>query len=181
MKKILLGITGSVAAKLTPKLAKSIVEVGYEIRIVTTQSSLYFWNPKDVIMQVLQDADEWPGEIYIKDQPVLHIELRDWADAFLIAPLTANTLAKISNGICDNLLTTVAKAWVLSKPMLIAPAMNTQMWLNPITKKHLADLKKYYRTQIIYPINKKLACGEEGPGAMAELSTIMEKLNELAP
>ena len=177
MKKILLGITGSVAAKLTPKTIESITGSGYEIKVVATKPSLYFWNPKNVSAQVFQDEDEWPGQAYIKDQPVLHIELRDWADVFLIAPLTVNTLAKVANGICDNLLTTVARAWIPSKPMIVAPAMNTQMWLNPITKKHLADIEKYYRAEIIYPIDKKLACGEKGPGAMAELSTIVEILN----
>lgn len=70
----------------------------------------------------------------------MHIELRKWADCLLIAPLSANTMAKISNGLCDNLLTNVARAWDYNKPMILAPAMNTMMYENPITKKQITKL-----------------------------------------
>lgn len=176
MRRILLGVTGSVAAKLTPRLVELLSSNGYEVRIVATKSSFYFWDPADVDVPVYRDEDEWPGQRYVKDMPILHIELRDWADALVIAPLSANTLAKLANGICDNLLTCVARAWNMVKPFLVAPAMNTQMWYKPLTDKHLANLLLYYRAETIPPISKRLACGEDGIGAMAELSTIVDQL-----
>ena len=178
MKKILLGVTGSVAAKLTPKLVNLLETSRYEVRVVTTEESLYFWDPKVVTVPVFRDADEWSGFGYIKDQLIPHIALRDWADVFLIAPLTANTLAKMVCGICDNLITSVVRAWPLEKPLIVAPSMNTQMWLKPITNRHLTNLVEDYHAEIIYPIEKKLACGEHGVGAMAELSTILMTLQK---
>ena len=178
MQKILLGVTGSVAAKLTAKLVRLLLEENYAVQIVATDASAYFWSPADVNVPIFRDADEWPGEIYVKDQIIPHIALRDWADLFLIAPLTANTLAKLANGICDNLITSVARAWPLAKPLIVAPSMNTQMWLHPLTNRHIANLIEDYRAEIVPPIEKKLACGEQGVGAMAELTTILIALNE---
>ncbi|MFZ2193263.1 MAG: flavoprotein [Candidatus Moraniibacteriota bacterium] len=179
MKKILLGVTGSVAAKLTPKLVNLLEASDYEVRVVATEQSLYFWDSKDVNIPIFRETDEWSGFAYIKDQIIPHIALCDWADVFLIAPLTANTLAKMACGICDNLITSVVRAWPLAKPLIVAPSMNTQMWKNPLTKKHLTNLSEYYQAIIIPPIEKKLACGEEGLGAMAELSDILNILADI--
>ncbi len=178
MKQILLGVTGSVAAKLTPKLANLLEKADYAVRIVATEPSFYFWDPQDVMIPIFREADEWPGIGYIKDQPIPHIALRDWADVFLIAPLTANTLAKMAFGICDNLITSTVRAWQPEKPLLVAPSMNTHMWLSPLTTQHLTNLANCYHLEIISPIEKKLACGEQGIGAMAELSTIMATLEQ---
>ncbi|MFA5986456.1 MAG: flavoprotein [Parcubacteria group bacterium] len=179
MKKILLGVTGSVAAKLTPKLVNLLETSRYEVRVVATEWSLYFWDPKTVTVPVFREADEWSGFSYIKDQPILHIDLCNWADVFLIAPLTANTLAKMACGICDNLITSVIRAWPLEKSLAVAPSMNTHMWLKPLTNRHVANLVNDYHAEIIYPIEKQLACGEYGIGAMAELSTIMATLEQI--
>src|SRR5207302_2037596 len=97
-------------------------------------------NPEIVIL----DEDEWPGskrgQHYRRDDPVLHIELRRWADVLLIAPLDANTLAKLANGLADNCLTCVWRAWDLARPVLLAPAMNTLMWEHRLTTRHLRQL-----------------------------------------
>ena len=77
------------------------------------------------------------GGRYDRDDAVLHIELRKWADVFVIAPLDANTLAKLAVGLCDNCLTCVWRAWDLAKPVVLAPAMNTLMWQHPFTRRHL--------------------------------------------
>lgn len=99
--------------------------------------------------------------------------LRNWADIFLIAPLDANTLGKLANGLCDNLLTSVARAWdIYNKPFVVCPAMNTVMWKHPCTKKSLEILKEWGYLEVP-PISKKLACGEEGMGAMANISDIL--------
>ena len=97
--------------------------------------------------------------------------MRDWADIFVIAPLSANTLAKLSNGLCDNLLTCVARAW--KGNIFVAPAMNTGMYNHPITKKQLSILMEYGYL-IINPIEKMLACGEFGLGAMENPKMIVD-------
>ncbi|XP_071392349.1 phosphopantothenoylcysteine decarboxylase isoform X2 [Centroberyx affinis] len=120
---------------------------------------------------------ELPGLWTQRSDPVLHIELRRWADLFVIAPLDANTLGKISNGICDNLLTCVVRAWDTSRPLLFCPAMNTAMWQHPITARQVASLKEFGYVEIPC-ISKKLVCGDEGKGAMAEVSTIVNVVKQ---
>jgi len=183
--KILLGVTGSVAAVLTPKLAKGLLLAGHEVQIVATTPALFFLPNldcsrllipgSDLAVTVHTDKDEWPSNGYFKNDPVLHIEFRTWADVFLIAPLTANTLAKLANGLADNFLTCIARAWPKEKPFLLAPAMNTEMWIDPITETQINQLRlRYQKLRLISPIKKVLACGEEGLGAMAEIKTIIE-------
>ena len=111
--------------------------------------------------------------------PVLHIELRKWADVMLVAPLSANTLAKLANGVSDNLLTCVARAWDLSlKPFVVCPAMNTMMWDHPLTGRHIRAVTGSppdgLGFRIIAPVEKLLACGDLGMGAMAEVATILD-------
>lgn len=100
-----------------------------------------------------------------RDDPVLHIELSKWADILLVAPLDANTLAKMAGGICDNLLLCTTRAWDLNKPLYFCPAMNTRMWEHPITAKHIETLKSWKHIEIPC-IAKKLMCGDVGVGAM---------------
>lgn len=204
---ILLGVTASVAATLTPKLCSKLTEFG-TIKLVYTEKSLHFWdylsvesviNNKNIEVSsdiwneknIYSDNDEWAFSQYKKTTDILHIRLRDWADVFVIAPLTANTLAKISNGICDNLLTCIYRAWGEDKPIVIAPAMNTNMWLSSITTEHINKLKlnkivwsnneghdsalvtpDKANLLCVQPIYKKLACGQDGIGAMAQIDDI---------
>ena len=176
--KILLGVTGSVAAKLTPVMVKALTAAGHEVEVVATEPSIYFWKPEDVDVKVWRDKDEWIGSGYMKDQKIPHIDLRNWADMILIAPLTANTLAKLANGMADNLLTSVMRAWDIEKPVVVVPAMNTHMWEREITRDHLQMLKKWFKNyMMISPISKKLACGDTGMGAMATVSDIVSMIN----
>ena len=89
------------------------------------------------------DEDEWKYEKV--GDPVLHIELRKWADILLIAPMSANTLAKVAQGLSDNLVTCVARAWDVSKPFVVCPAMNTQMWVHPLTHQHVTLLRQIFQ------------------------------------
>jgi len=179
--RILLGVTGSVAAVLTKKIVKSLQAAGHEVRVVVTESARFFFQEKEVEALILKDEDEWPAGGYTKDMPVLHVRLRDWADVLLIAPLTANTLAKLANGLCDNLLTCVFRAWDPQKPIILAPAMNTKMWEHPHTSLNLQSLEYLrqagYSIEVISPISKTLACGDTGIGAMAEIDTIVQAVN----
>ncbi|MDO8583590.1 MAG: flavoprotein [bacterium] len=178
--RTLIGITGSVAATLAPKLVSAVAELG-AVEVVATKASLYFFKPADLPVPVLLDEIEWPGTAYVKGQRIPHVLLRDCADVLLIAPLTADTLAKLAHGRADNLLTAVVRAWDMKKPLVLAPAMNTKMWEHPATAEHLATLKRWYgdALHVIPPVSKMLACGDEGMGAMAPIETIVEALRSL--
>ncbi|XP_045755637.1 phosphopantothenoylcysteine decarboxylase isoform X2 [Mirounga angustirostris] len=119
-----------------------------------------------------------PGMWKCRSDPVLHIDLRRWADLMLVAPLDANTLGKVASGICDNLLTCVIRAWDCRKPLLFCPAMNTVMWEHPITAQQVGQLKAFGYVEIPC-VAKKLVCGDQGLGAMAEVGTIVGKVEEI--
>ncbi|KAF4348976.1 hypothetical protein F8388_010022 [Cannabis sativa] len=169
--RILLAASGSVAAMKFANLCRTFAEWA-EIKAVATKASLHFIDkaslPNGLVLYT--DEDEWSSWKQIGDS-VLHIELRRWADIMVIAPLSANTLAKIAGGLCDNLLTCVVRAWDYKKPIFIAPAMNTLMWTNTFTERHLMALDELGIT-LIRPVSKRLACGDHGNGAMAEPSLI---------
>jgi phosphopantothenoylcysteine decarboxylase len=168
--KVILGVTGSVAAIKTVELY-TLITSWAEVKVIATPSALHFLNTiPNFNLPLINDQQEWQQWQKIGD-PVLHIELKKWADILVIAPLSANTLSKLSFGECDNLLTSVCRAWSFDKPICIAPAMNTMMWEHPITAESLTRLTKW-GYQIIEPISKTLACGDEGIGAMAEPSSI---------
>ena len=182
---ILFAVTGSVAAIKTVDICKEIQKQFNEvtIRICTTKCAMHFIDlfginelKDEMKIEIYEDDTEW-NSWKQRGDPVIHIELRKWADILLISPLSANTLAKISNGICDNLVTSIFRAWEFeTKHVIVAPAMNTQMWNNPFTNQQLSKLKKMFRDKfhIIEPISKKLMCGDMGKGAMATPKTIVE-------
>jgi len=181
MHNILLGVTGSVAAIKTEKLVKELKSLG-DVRIVATKAGDYFinqgcGNPNHLFQDnYFVDKDEWPEKYELGDK-VLHIELRRWASCLILAPLDANTLAKIALGLCDNLLTCVARAWDWKKPVFIAPSMNTTMFDHFLTDKYLKELEIWGAT-IMPPQYKKLACGDMGVGAMADISLIAETVKK---
>ncbi len=170
---ILLGITGSVAATLTGKLQLAIEEAGHELKTVATESSIKFGRNQHW-KYFHSDEDEWT--YYRERKAVLHIDLVKWADVLVVAPCTANTLSKLSVGICDNLLTSCVRAWDHNKRMIVAPAMNTQMYNNQPTLHHLGILEGR-GVEIVDPISKKLFCGDEGIGAMAHIEDILKQIN----
>lgn len=201
MANVLLGVTGSVAAIKTPELVAALRGAGHVVRVVATAASLYFFDPTTLGEPVLRDADEWPGERYQRTDPVLHIELRRWADLFVVAPLDANTLAKLALGLADNCLTCVWRAWDRAYPRVLAPAMNTLMWTAPVTVRHLkmlADDEGHPRAlsewepaldwitaacprlRVVAPQVKRLACDDVGVGAMAEVADIVTVVTHLA-
>jgi phosphopantothenoylcysteine decarboxylase len=187
MANVLLGVTGSVAAIYTPQLHADLRQAGHAVKIVATKAALYFFDAAMIEPTqqgvrnkniVILDEDEWPGERYQRGDPVLHIELRRWANVLLIAPLDANTLAKLALGLTDNCLTCVYRAWDRSRPVILAPAMNTFMWEHPATARHLQqigdDLGAALR--VVPPVSKKLACEDIGVGAMARRDEIVAAL-----
>lgn len=171
---ILHGFTGSIATILAKKFSDSYNKKGWNHSAIITKNVL---NLKDdgyyFFQTVLTDETEW--DVYETDKKVLHVDLVKWADVFVIAPLSANTLAKLANGICDNLLTCVARAWDFKKPFIVAPAMNTNMWTHPVTKEHLEKIKSW-GIEIVEPVEKTLFCGDTGIGAMANVEDIINKI-----
>ncbi|XP_014212278.1 phosphopantothenoylcysteine decarboxylase [Copidosoma floridanum] len=173
-KRVLIGCTGSVATIKVPQLVTKLIQRGADVRLVVTERSKHFLKeaelPSDC--QVLSDTVEWAAW-QGRGDPVLHIDLVKWADIFLIAPLDANTLGKMASGICDNILTCVARAWDTSKPLLFCPAMNTRMWEHPITETQVKQLKSWGYKEVSC-ISKKLMCGDTGIGGMAEVDSIVQ-------
>jgi len=179
MVNVLYGVSGSVAAIKAHQivsLLKDNLDSDSEVRVIATEHATHFLNGGD-FDQLYRDSDEWSAWKGRGD-PVLHIELRKWADVMLIAPLSANTLAKLSNGICDNLLTCVARAWDFSKKIVVAPAMNTMMWNHPVTSTQIRTLKEWGYVEIP-PISKTLMCNDTGIGAMAEPQSIVDAITKL--
>lgn len=175
---ILIGVTGSVATIKLGKLCESLLatfgNTRINIEVVATTHSKHFFKLSElpIKVKVHYDQEEWDTW---KDRgdPVLHIELGKWANLFLIAPLDANTLAKISTGICDNLLTSAVRAWDINSPLIFCPAMNTKMYNHPITKTQIEHLKGW-GYKCVPVVEKTLVCGDTGVGAMAEVDTIVE-------
>jgi phosphopantothenoylcysteine synthetase/decarboxylase len=175
--KILIGITSSIAAYRMPNLISSLRKLDHDIITILTEKAKAFVTPQSLAVMsqntCFTDDDEWQNT-----DRVLHIELTKWCDIFLIAPLSANTLAKMTHGICDNLLTSAVRA-ISNKPLLIAPAMNTRMWENPLTPAHIDQLSKIYNVHLIDPVEKVLADGEKGMGGLAEDETIIKNIQGL--
>lgn len=180
--KVLVGISGSVAVIKLVELVKLLRRFA-EVKIVASQRSLQFVTPEALVQLealaggILTDEKEWMNWRE-KGDPILHIELRKWADVFLLCPLSANSLAKIAAGMCDNLLTSVVRAWPLkdsTKRLVVCPAMNTCMWENPLTESHLNTLRQVYNASIISPKEMHLlACGDIGAGALADVQSIAD-------
>lgn len=205
MSQIVLGVTGSVAALRVPALYDALRVSGHRVRVVATGPSLHFFDPDALSPDstdplggpVFRDSDEWTGDAWRRDDPVLHIEFRRWADLLVVAPLDANTLGKFALGLCDNFLTCLFRAWNFSRPVVLAPAMNTLMWDSPVTRRHLRQLLEdrgdgrqgdawgldeadavFARHApglvLVPPQAKRLACGDVGNGALAEVVAIAE-------
>lgn len=167
LPKVILGVSGSVAAIKIVELAHLLAAFA-EVKIVATKAAKHFIQEDELpaaVQPIHGDEEEWHAW-QNKGDPVLHIDLRKWADLLVIAPLSANSLAKMAQGLCDNCLTSVVRAWDFTKPLLVAPAMNTFMWDSPFTSEHLSKLGKL-GVKVIPPVSKALACGDIGTGAMA--------------
>lgn len=177
--KLLMGVTGSVAAKLTPKLVAAIVGKGNEVKVIATDRSLFFFRREEVAVPIMTDKDEWPEGGYVKGLDILHIDLGEWADALLIAPLSADTLSDMAHGKANKFLTSTVLAWSREKPIILAPAMNTRMWENPITQENLRTVERTYRIRVVGPVDGMLACKTVGMGAMAHIDAIVASLNLL--
>lgn len=169
---ILLGVTGSVATILIEKIKYELECIG-NVKIISTEKSFNFSPPN---IDSYTDQDEW--DVYTQNKSVLHVDLRKWADVFVVAPLSVSSLGKIANGISDNLLTCTCLAWDFSKPIIVAPSCNTMMFTNPTTQRNLKTLTDMGYV-VVPPIRKVLACGDDGIGAMAQIESIIQTVKNV--
>jgi len=173
---VLLITTGSVASIKAPLIVEELLRYkDVSVQVAVTKPSLTFFQPDDIRRQgvnVWTDDDEWNPNYRIGD-PILHIELRRWADVVLIAPCSANTLAKIATGVCDNLVTSLLRALAPTTPTYVYPAMNTFMYEHPLTEQHVRTIKEVIGYHVVGPVSKSLACGDVGVGAMVEWRDIV--------
>jgi phosphopantothenoylcysteine decarboxylase/phosphopantothenate--cysteine ligase len=171
-KKIVLGISGGIAAYKTPELARQLIQEGASVQVVMTEAATQFVTP--VTMQALTGnpvfTSQWDSSV---SNNMAHIELSRSADAIVIAPASADLMAKLSLGLADDLLSTLCLA--RDCPLLLAPAMNKQMWEHAATQRSVERLNKD-RVTLLGPASGFQACGEVGMGRMLEPSEITEQV-----
>jgi phosphopantothenoylcysteine decarboxylase/phosphopantothenate--cysteine ligase len=171
-KKIIVGVTGSIAAYKSAILIRLLVKAGADVKVVMTASASEFITPltlsvlskHPVVSDLKNDAGIWNN----------HVELGLWANVMVIAPASANTIAKMANGLCDNIL--LATYLSAKCPVLYAPAMDLDMWKHPATQKNISLLQSY-GNHLIPVENGELASGLVGDGRMAEPETIVATLS----
>lgn len=206
-KHLLLASSGSVA---TIKLPNIVEELSHHndlsIRIILTKAAESFLEGQSAEQPLLKslysiknvdgiyrDEDEWEKP-WVRGGAILHIELRRWADILVIAPLSANSMAKMTAGLADGLLLSVVRAWDTTgeiegsrkKRIVLAAAMNTAMWRHPVTRKQIQMLEEDWAidgahdgwVELLRPVEKTLACGDAGDGAMREWSEIVSVIKE---
>ncbi len=175
--KILLGVSGGIAAYKAVDLASKLTAAGSIVKTVMTDSACELIGPKSfealtgnpVFMNLWNSPDEYE---------IGHIDLASWADIVLVVPATANIIGKIANGICDDLLsTTMCACW--RKPVIIAPAMNNRMWEHPAVQKNISIIKDM-GFELVGPVKGRLACGDEAVGRMAEPANIISVVEKAA-
>lgn len=174
MSNFLIGVTGGIACYKIPILCRLFIKAGHNVKVIMTENAKKFITP--LTFESLTSNRVYQDEFKIDIVPdtIGHISLGEWADCFILAPATANTIGKIAAGICDNLLTSTVMAYG-DKPLVVCPAMNTQMYNNQITIQNINKLEQI-GSYIIHPIEGDLACRVNGIGKMPEPEVIYEKV-----
>ena len=177
MAKITLAVSGSISAYKAADLTSQLTKVGHEVTVIMTKAATAFITP--LTLQALS-KNLVHTDILLEEDPasIKHIDVAKETDLFLVAPASANTIAKLAHGLADDMLSAVALAIPAGVPKLIAPAMNTNMYLNLATQDNLEKLARY-GYQEIKPREALLACGDFGTGALAELDVILERVKEI--
>lgn len=174
-KEIVLGVSGGIAAYKAAELTRLLVKAGANVNVIMTKNAQEFVTP--LTFQTLS-GNPVSAELFdlLRRSEIKHVSLAEKADLLVIAPATANIIGKIASGIADDLLTTTVMA--TRAPIIIAPAMNVQMWKNPILQENIKRLKKI-GLKIMEPGSGYLACGYEGKGRLAEPEAILKRIKTL--
>ena len=172
--RVLLAVTGGIAAYKTPELVRQLKREGYAVRCALTAAAAEFVSPlalQTVSGEAVRHALFDPAE----EGQIDHIALADWADLVLVAPATAHSLARFAHGLADDLVSTLVLA--TRAPLLLAPAMNVNMWRHPATRANVAQLSERGALWV-GPEAGELACGWEGEGRMSDPARIVERVAE---
>ena len=176
MSRVLLGVTGGIAAYKAADLASRLIKDGIDVDVVMTDNACEFITP--LTFQTIVKAPVYVGQFDpIEDYSVEHISLAARADIAVICPATANLIGKAAAGIADDLLTTTLLA-IHDKPRVLCPAMNTAMWENPVVQRNIDTLRDL-GWKIVEPETGRLACGDEGPGRLADPGLIFAFIKKI--
>lgn len=175
--KVIVGITGGIAAYKAPLLVRLLRKEGHEVKCVATDHALQFVTR--LTLETVSDNKLY-SDLFdrVNDHSTEHISLKDWGDMIIVAPATANIIGKMASGIGDDALSTLLLS-MSRKPIMLAPAMNTQMWECPAVQRNIEYLRSV-GVQIVSPTDGELACGTSGTGRMAEPEEIMRQIASLS-
>ena len=174
-RKVIVALTGGIACYKTATVVSRLTQRGADVRVLMTDAATRFITP--LTLQSLSGKPVLTSTWQSDDQPESqHIGVARWADLMLIAPASADMIAKIAHGLCDDLVSLVACARKPDVPLLLAPAMNAEMWQNPIVQKNIAVLRDELKAHIVGPEEGWQACRTKGPGRMSEPETIVEAI-----
>lgn len=172
-KKIIIGVSGGVAIYKICALIRLFLKNQAQVRVVMTENAAKLISP--LMFQTLTHFPVYSSMFEpVSPNGLDHINLGEWADIFILAPATANTIAKVVNGIADNLLTSVILALPETTPLVVVPAMNDNMWKNVFTQENMKKLEKRKDCHVIKPVKGTLASGKVGTGKMVEIEQIFE-------
>ena len=175
---ILLAVSGSIAAYKSPDICRGLVNQGHKVKVVLSKGSLEFVNKN--VFNYLGAEDTFIYSDDFNHKGILHIELSNWLDRFVLAPASANTISKLSQGQCDDLTSSIFLSLDQNKEKIIFPAMNTKMLSNPITQENLNRIKKNPNTFIVESESGLLACGEVGNGKLPDVREIVDLIPMLS-
>lgn len=176
--KILMGVSGGIAAYKSCEVIRRLREQDHEVQVVMSEAATHFVTP--MTFQVLSGRPV-ATNLFDVNEEIEHLRLARWPDCIALVPATANLLGKIAHGMADDLLTTVVLASLPEVPVVVAPAMNVAMWENPLVRANIATLEEVgggKRFRVVDPVEKTLACGETGQGALAEEGAILSAIVE---
>ncbi|MEX2215592.1 MAG: flavoprotein [Phycisphaeraceae bacterium] len=172
-RKVIVAVTGGIAVYKVATVVSRLVQGGATVRVIMTQAATRFVAP--LTFQSLSGQTVLTSIWQSDDRPdSQHIGLARWCDLFIIAPASANTLAKLAAGLCDDIVTLAACAIPRDTPVLLAPAMNADMWANPIVQRNLATVKESLGYKTVGPDEGWQACRTNGAGRMSEPEKILE-------
>lgn len=175
---LLLGVTGGIAAYRACELTSLAVKAGHTVRVMMTHNATHFVGA--VTFEALSGHPVFL-DTFASGGAMDHIRWAKWADIVVVAPLSANTLGRLACGLAGDALTTTLLAVPRGRPGVLAPAMNTEMWLHPLVQRNLGWLTESGRYRIVGPTEKRLACGDVGPGGMAEPTDILTAATQGLP
>lgn len=176
MTQITLAITGSISAYKAADITSQLTKLGLEVKVLMTPAARKFITP--LTLQVIS-KNPVGLDVMVEEDPqrIEHIDIGKETDLFLVAPASANTIAKLAMGLADNMVTSTALALPQGTKKILAPAMNTKMLEHPATQRNLKLLQDY-GYQIIQPRHATLACGDQGSGALATVESIVKAVKE---